>query len=101
MAAKTKGSVAGGYLHSAAHLVDGPRQATHGDKHEFHEAAADLWNAYLRGAHGVNAQIRAQDVAQMMALLKMARTFAPGFHADNYIDGAAYTAIAGELAKGA
>ena len=101
MAPKAKSSRAAAYLQDAARLVDGPRQATHGDKHEFHEAAADLWNAYLRGAHGVNAQIRAQDVAQMMALLKMARSFAPGFHADNYIDGAAYTAIAGELAKDA
>jgi hypothetical protein len=35
----------------------------------------------------------------MMVLLKMARSDAEGYHEDNYVDAAAYAAIAGECRK--
>jgi hypothetical protein len=54
-----------------------------------------LWTAYLDR----EVVITAEDVAWMMVLLKMARSGADGYHEDNYIDAAAYAAIAGECRK--
>ena len=39
-----------------------------------------------------------EDVAWMMTMLKAARALG-GYHEDNYVDAAAYAAIAGECAK--
>lgn len=57
---------------------------------------AALWQTYLSSKRGIVCQVDAEDVAHMMSLLKIARTFAGGFKADTYVDAAAYAAIAGE-----
>ena len=85
-------SPAASILAKAADLVDGDRDKQHGNRHECHAAIAALWSAFL----AVN--IEAEDVALMMALLKIARTQHGEPDPDNYIDGVGYIALAGELA---
>jgi len=56
-----------------------------------HRRIADLWSAYLEIA------ITPEQVAICQALVKVARSQQSSID-DHYIDGAAYFAIAGELA---
>ena len=90
-------------LSKAAALVGGDRAKQHGDKMINHQNIATMWGAYLKLV--VNKAIRerkdfelsAADVAALMALLKIARTQAGAYNDDDYVDGAAYFAIFGEL----
>lgn len=50
------------------------------------------WGTYL----GIN--LRADQVADMLELLKIARRQNQPFHLDNYIDSAGYAILAGEIA---
>lgn len=87
-------------LNTAASLVGGDRAKTHGDKLINHTKIANLWNTYLVNKSGVAINIDATDVAQMMILLKIARTQSGGTHnPDNYVDAAGYAGVAGECAK--
>lgn len=79
-------------LARAAEVTGSERQDSYGPVQQSMQRIADLWMAYL----GNGTIIRPEDVAWMMVLLKMARSDAGGYHEDNYIDAAAYSAIAGE-----
>jgi len=81
----------------AGALVAGDRQNTHGDKRKNHENIATLWNAYLLIRRRDADLLVAEDVATMMALLKIARMELGAFNPDDAVDGAAYLAIRGEL----
>jgi hypothetical protein len=85
----------------AARLVNGDRNDTHGDKTTNHGNIASLWNAYLGIRREPAARLSAEDVAIMMALLKIARTQTGSLNLDDHIDAAGYVAIAGEIAQGA
>tara|TARA_R100000700_G_C3164135_1_gene139540 strand:+ start:112 stop:378 length:267 start_codon:yes stop_codon:yes gene_type:complete len=77
-------------LEQAKELVKGDRQKEYGDKLINHENIAALWSVFLR------KEISPHDVAMCMALVKVARLM----HAhkkDNYIDLAAYAAVAAEI----
>lgn len=85
----------------AAELVGGDRAKTHGSKLENHENIAALWRGYLRNkarAGGSAADVTALDVANLMELLKVARRQAGAHNPDDYIDGAGYASVAGEIA---
>lgn len=90
-------------LNTAANLVGGDRAKTHGDKVGNHTKIANLWNAYISNKYPALAlphPFDATDVAQMMILLKIARTQSGGTHnPDNYVDAAGYAGVAGECAK--
>lgn len=75
----------------ASNLVSVDRQKDHGDKLENHINIAKLWSAYL------DIDILPEDVALLMSLLKIARTKLGRFNIDDFEDGSAYMAIAGEL----
>ena len=93
------GSVAHSILTEAAGIVQGARNATHGDKERSFAAIADLWNAYLDNrAGGQEAPISPRDVASLMVLLKLARSIQGEAVRDHFLDAAGYAAIAGELA---
>lgn len=83
----------------AARLVSGDRQTTHGDKLANHVIIASMWNGYLsaRGASGKKAELDAEDVANLMECLKIARRLCGAFNPDDYVDGAGYAAVAGEI----
>lgn len=80
-------------LDEASKLIHGDRAADYGDAHEMHQKIGDLWAAYL----GLEGGIRADQVAMMMALMKISRsTSSPKF--DTYVDLAGYAALGGEMA---
>lgn len=84
---------------NAAALVGGDRATTHGDKLENHTKIAHLWNGILLAAgKAPDRPLDAHDVANMMEALKIARRYAGTFNPDDYIDGAGYAAVAGEIA---
>ena len=88
-----------GILQLAAKLVSGERAVTYGDMAILHENIAILWNAWILVSRGVDPGLTAEDVANMQALLKMARTQNGEGTPDNWVDAAAYLGIAGELSE--
>ena len=78
-------------LHNAIEIITNDRQATHGKPEDSFANIANLWSAYL------DKTISTQQVAVMMALLKIARTKNNPNHLDNFIDLAGYAALGGEL----
>jgi hypothetical protein len=84
-------------LDTAKQYVTQDRAAQHGDAEDNFRRIAALWNAYLDPE---GTFITAEDVAAMMALLKIARLSVNPGHLDNWVDGAGYLACGGEIASG-
>lgn len=68
----------------------GERSGVHGTPERQLELIAKLWGAYL------NTCVTPTDVANMMVLLKVARSSHAPNNKDNYVDMAGYAALAGE-----
>ena len=88
----------------AARLVGQDRAQIHGDALLTHEHIAAFWRAYLSrkekvDGFGSSLHLSALDVANMLELFKLARSLNNPFNRDNYVDGAGYAAIAGEIAE--
>lgn len=83
----------------AAELVVGDRNAAYGDMVVNHQAIAAIWNGYLlaRIVSGKPMELSAEDVVNMMESLKIARRLNGAYKRDNYVDGAGYAALAGEI----
>ena len=86
-------------LKKAEKLVSTDRAKAYGDKIVNHENIARLWSAYLQNKTKLNIVLTPEDVAQLMTLLKIARTQGGEFKEDNFIDAVGYQAIAGEIAN--
>ena len=84
-------------LETALSLVKGTREKQNGDKLINHENIARLWSGFLTNKFRTQINIDASDVAQLMVLLKVARTQNGDFNEDDFIDICGYGAIAGEL----
>ena len=82
----------GGLLDRAKEIITNDRLNTHGQPEDSFRRIADLWSGYL------TVGVHEQDVAVMMALVKVARIMENPQHADNWIDGAGYFACGGEVA---
>jgi len=67
------------------------REQQHGTKHDVFDATRRLWSAYL------NIPVTAEQVAQMMVLLKIARSRNGAFNPDDHVDAVGYAALAGEM----
>ena len=90
-------SVRGRILRDADALTTSVRNESYGEPYDNLSAIALLQSAYLEAKYPTNYEgLTAEDVAWLNVLQKIARTFHPSFHNDNYIDAAAYAAIAGE-----
>lgn len=88
-------------LSQASFIVSGSRQQTHGQKERSFHAIAAMWNTYLesRALSGTAPfDITAVDVANMMTLLKITRSIQGTPIREFYVDAAAYSGIAGEIA---
>lgn len=85
-------------LKRAAEVTGGERQDSYGSVKDNLTNIADLWQVYLTQRNNSLVKVEAEDVAWMMTMLKAARSMA-GYHEDNYVDAAAYAAIAGECAE--
>ena len=86
-------------LREAARIVCGDRNAQYGEPEDSFRAIAEFWETYVRErcvSKGAKVVIQAEDVAMMMVLLKVARTFC-ATKADTYIDIAGYAACAAEV----
>jgi hypothetical protein len=79
-------------LDTADLLINGDRARQYGSAAENFTTIARMWSAYL------GRDVAASDVANMMALLKIAR-LRNGVHEDSSIDGCGYLALAHELAN--
>lgn len=86
-------------LHAAEKCVCGQREQDYGTPEDNFETIAGLWETYLSRAcvdEAGGVYIDANDVAMMMALLKIARIAAGGEKADSWIDLAGYAACGAE-----
>jgi hypothetical protein len=85
-------------LETAISLTNGDRDKSYGPPINNLTDCAELWNAYIHTKQRAtnNLELDAEDVAWMMVLVKMTRSFQKGYHPDNYTDASAYSAIAGE-----
>ena len=79
-------------LDTAKTLINGDREAHYGTPQDNFARIAKGWEVVLK------CDVTPEQVALCMAWLKIAR-LANGPHDDSYIDGAAYMALAGELAQ--
>ena len=84
-------------LEQAKKLISDSREEQHGDAYKNHSQIADLWSVFLDDKLKPVKEINAGDVALMMVLLKISRSTMGEFNKDDYLDGSAYMAIAGEL----
>ncbi|MBE0530258.1 MAG: hypothetical protein IH626_05480 [Rhodospirillales bacterium] len=91
-------SAGGDICRQAAGLVEGDRNATHGDALAVYADLASLWNAFLGDRLAGGRKLSARDAALMMALLKISRTRHGRHNPDNYVDLAGYAGVAGEIA---
>lgn len=82
-------------LNAAIKTVCEERQDSYGKPENNFAIIAHLWSGYLGGV-----VLKAEDVAIMMILLKLARIRTGKFKPDNYIDIAGYAACAAEVAGG-
>lgn len=87
-------------LKTASQVTGGERHDSYGPVKQNLDNIAALFSSYLRVRHGLDVALTGEDAAWLMVLLKMARSQAAGYHEDNYVDAAAYAAIAGECRGG-
>ena len=80
-------------LDTAKEYVTKDRAADHGDMEDNFQRIALYWNAHL----GLIDFIKTEDVAAMMALLKIARIHSNPTHIDNWVDACGYMACGGEV----
>jgi len=85
-------------LETAIGLTNGDRNKAYGPPINNLTDCAELWNTYIRAKQRATDKLEldAEDVAWLMVLVKMTRSFQEGYHPDNYTDASAYSAIAGE-----
>ena len=86
-------------LDKAKKLVSGDRHQKHGDKVLNHANIARLWSSYLQNKTQLNINLMPEDVANLMILLKVARSQAGKHNIDDYVDTCGYASIAGEIAE--
>lgn len=80
-------------LEAATTCVCGKREQDYGKPEDNFQLIADLWSVYL------DKDVNPEDVAIMMALLKIARIKTGTGTDDSYVDLAGYAACAGEIAE--
>lgn len=81
-------------LREAKKCVCGEREQDYGTPEDSFQKIGNFWTAYLNYA----AKIEAEDVAAMMALLKIARISENPQQMDSWVDLAGYAACGAELA---
>lgn len=81
-------------------ILDEAKRLTHADRQDDYGTPAINFNRISRLLSAyLDQEISPEQSAMICTLIKVARSMET-YKADNYIDGAAYFAIAGELANG-
>lgn len=86
-------------LDEAANIIEGKAE-THGDPEDSFERIAKYWNAYLQIEGKIdleNTYVTEADVAEMMALFKLARAQGGEYNEDDYRDRLGYTNFASQF----
>lgn len=89
-------------LAAAEACVCGQREEDYGSPEDNFCTIAELWQAYIKACcvgHGVHVDMRPEDVASLMALMKIARIASGRGTNDCWIDLAGYAACGGELSS--
>ena len=84
-------------LDTAKELVMKHRQDERGDPENTFAHIAEYWRAFLFANFDVKLPLEDYHAAEMMELLKMARSNRTGSNPDNYFDRAGYCACAFEM----
>ena len=87
-------------LEQARKCVCGDREQDYGSPEDSFQLIADLWTPYLKRkcvSEGADVTINPEDVAVLLALLKVARIGTGRGKSDNWVDLAGYAACGGEL----
>lgn len=90
-------------LDKAKEIVNGDRNREYSGPEKSFELIAEFWNTYLKGVGGAGTpdRLAAVDVANMMALLKIARIITSNYESsDSWVDLAGYAACGSEIALG-
>ena len=88
-------------LDMAKSIVTGEREKSYGKPEDNFRIIGEMWETYLRArcvTPDGGIDILPEDVAIMMAILKIARIASGNYKVDSYIDLAGYAACAGECA---
>lgn len=87
-------------LKEALKCVNGEREQQYGSPEDSFEVIADLWMVYLENKVVRDTSLvvlNPEDVAAMMALLKLARICTGKYKGDNWVDLAGYAACGGAI----
>lgn len=90
-------------LEEANRCVCGQREQDYGSPEDNFRLIASMWEMYIRQrcvGSGADVSIMPEDVAMLMALLKIARICTGTGMADSFVDLAGYAACGGEIAGG-
>lgn len=79
-------------LDAAKKIVTGDREKQYGKPEDNFGVIAEFWTTYT--GHPISSE----DVAIMMALLKIARIRSGNYKADSFVDGVGYLSLAAEIA---
>lgn len=90
------------FLNAASDCVCKSREEQYGSPEDSFGIIAQLWELYIQARcvcdQDTDVIICPEDVANLMALLKIARIAGGNFKADSYVDAIGYLACAGEIA---
>lgn len=88
-------------LDAAKKIVTGDREQQYGKPEDNFAVIAKFWEVYLSErcvSGGAEVTLNPDDVAMLMALMKVARIMTGTFKGDSYIDACGYLACAAEIA---
>lgn len=88
-------------LLTAINLTCGDRNKAYGSPVDNMRNTASLMTTYIKGKYGVKISLTPEDAAIFLVMVKLARLCSPAHTPDNYIDAAAYVAMAGECREDA
>jgi hypothetical protein len=83
-------------MDEAKEIIEG-RSETHGAPEDSFQRIAHYWNAYFLSTGCPDPNIRPADVAEMMALFKLARAQGGDYNEDDYRDRLGYVNLASNL----
>lgn len=83
-------------LTEAEEIIEGKAE-THGPPEDSFDRIGGYWTLYLCIEHGLDIELSKADVAEMLALFKLARAQSGRYNDDDYRDRAGYLHFANEF----
>ncbi|AGM10814.1 hypothetical protein M192_gp065 [Halorubrum tailed phage 8] len=83
-------------LEEAKEIIEG-RSETHGPPEDSFSRIAAYWSTYLSIQYGLEWELTSSDVAELMALFKLARAQGGDYNEDDYRDRLGYVNLASNL----